>query len=73
YTVKRRPLYKGINKEIVKWMIRNGFHVDLSRIEGDKNYEDISTYKARYEQSELSKVLKSNKGTPAIIKNGGRL
>jgi hypothetical protein len=33
YTIKRRPLYKGINKEIVKWMIRNDFHVDLTKTE----------------------------------------
>ncbi|EOE5899611.1 ankyrin repeat domain-containing protein, partial [Salmonella enterica subsp. enterica] len=73
YTIERRPLYKGINKKVVKWMIRNGFHVDLSRTEGDENHEEIVAYKARYEQRELSKVLKSNKGTPAITKNGGRL
>lgn len=73
YTVKRIPLYKGINKETVKWMVRNGFHIDLNRIVGDKNHEEISTYKARYEQRELSKVLKSGGVKTAIIKNGGRL
>ncbi|EDK5262231.1 ankyrin repeat domain-containing protein [Salmonella enterica subsp. enterica serovar Enteritidis] len=73
YTIKRRPLYKGINKEIVKWMIRNDFHVDLTKTEGDKYHDDLVAYKTQYEQRELSKALKSNKGWPAITKNSGRL
>lgn len=73
YNDKRMPLYKGINKEIVKWMIRNGFHVDLNRIEGDKDYEEIVAYKIRHEQRALSKVLKNECVKPAITKNGGRL
>lgn len=73
FTYKRVPLYKGINKEIVKWMIRNGFHVDLTRTEGDKDHDKLVAYKARYEQRELSKVLKSSRGKPAITQNGGRL
>lgn len=73
YTIKRRPLYKGINKEIVKWMIRNGFHVDLSKTKGDKNHEEIVAYKTRYEQRELSKMLKKSSSIQGITQNGGRL
>ncbi|EAW1287343.1 ankyrin repeat domain-containing protein, partial [Salmonella enterica subsp. enterica] len=73
YTIKRRPLYKGINKEIVKWMIRNDFHVDLTKTEGDKYHDDLVAYKIRHEQRELSKVLKTTRGKTAITKNGGRL
>ncbi|EEX2797917.1 hypothetical protein CRD82_01865 [Escherichia coli] len=73
YNDKRIPLYKGINKEIVKWMIRNDFLVDLTKTEGDKDHDEIVAYKARREQRELSKVLKSNRDKPTIDKNGGRL
>ncbi|HGG6067512.1 TPA: ankyrin repeat domain-containing protein [Salmonella enterica subsp. enterica serovar Kiambu] len=73
YNDKRIPLYKGINKEIVKWMIRNDFLVDLTKTEGDKDHDEIVAYKTRREQRELSKVLKSNRRKPAIAKNDGRL
>lgn len=73
YNDKRIPLYKGINKEIVKWMIRNDFLVDLTKTGGDKNHKELVAYKIRREQKELSKVLKSRRGKHAITNNGGRL
>lgn len=54
-------------------MIRNYFLVDLTKTEGDKNHKELVAYKTRREQKELSKVLKSRRGKPAITKNGGRL
>ena len=66
-------MYKGINKEIVKWMIRNDFLVDLKKTEGDKKHKELVAYKTRREQKEFSTVLKSRRGKPAIAKNGGRL
>lgn len=45
YNDKRIPMYKGINKEIVKWMIRNDFLVDLNKTEGDKSIKNLSPIK----------------------------
>jgi hypothetical protein len=73
YNDKRIPMYKGINKEIVKWMIRNDFLVDLKKTEGDKKHKELVAYKTRREQKEFSTVLKSRRGKPGIAKNGGRL
>ncbi|EOV6092309.1 hypothetical protein [Raoultella ornithinolytica] len=73
YNNKRIPMYKGINKEIVKWMIRNDFLVDLKKTEGDKKHKELVAYKTRREQKEFSTALKSRRGKPGIAKNGGRL
>ncbi|MEQ4744003.1 hypothetical protein ABN140_26860 [Klebsiella michiganensis] len=59
YNDKRIPLYKGINKDIVKGMIRNVFLVGLTKTEGDKNHKELVAYKTRREQKEFSKVLKA--------------
>ena len=73
YKYKGGPLYKDIDKKIVKWMIRNKFLIDLTKISDDKNYGDILKYKASYEQKEISRHLKSIKNKSSTIKNGGRL
>lgn len=67
------PLYKDIDKRIVKWMIRNEFLIDLTKISDDKNYHDILKYKTSYEQKEISRKLKNAINKIAKVKNGGRL
>lgn len=67
------PLYKDIDKRIVKWMIRNNFLIDLTKISDDKNHEHILKYKTSYEQKEISRNLKHAANKIAKVKNGGRL
>ncbi|EOY3724680.1 ankyrin repeat domain-containing protein, partial [Klebsiella michiganensis] len=73
YKYKGGPLYKDIDKRIVKWMIRNKLLVDLSKINKHKDYEEINSYKIRREQKEISKHLKPAKSISVTVKNGGRL
>ncbi|WP_228732873.1 ankyrin repeat domain-containing protein [Klebsiella aerogenes] len=73
YNYDGAPLYKDIDKRIVKWMIRNEFLIDLSKISNDKNYDDISKYKASYEQKEISRHLKPSKNKSITVKHGRRL
>ena len=73
YNYDGSPLYKDIDKRIVKWMIRNEFHIDLTKISDDKNYDDILKYKTSHEQKEISRHLKPAKNKFTIVKNGGRL
>lgn len=73
YRSEGGPLYRDIDKEIVKWMIRNDFHVDLTKITKHKDYDDINKYKIRRDQREISKHLKVNKNKASINKSGGRL
>ncbi|EAQ5054787.1 ankyrin repeat domain-containing protein [Salmonella enterica] len=73
YNYDGGPLYKDIDKRIVKWMIRNEFLIDLTKISDDKNYDDILKYKTSYAQKEISKHLKSAKNISATVNPGGRL
>ena len=73
YNYDGGPLYKDIDKRIVKWMIRNKFFIDLAKISDGKNYDDILKYKTSHEKKEISKHLKPAKNKPTIVKNGGRL
>jgi uncharacterized protein len=73
YKYKGGPLYKDIDKRIVKWMIRNNFLIDLTKISDDTNHDDILKYKTSYEQKELSRYLKPAKNKSATVKYGGRL
>ncbi|EGE6941450.1 TPA: ankyrin repeat domain-containing protein [Escherichia coli] len=73
YKYKGGPLYKDIDKRIIKWMIRNNLLVDLSKINKHKDYEEINSYKIRREQKEISRHLKPAKSISATVKNGGRL
>ncbi|MCO5783307.1 ankyrin repeat domain-containing protein [Citrobacter meridianamericanus] len=73
YNYDGAPLYKDIDKRIVKWMIRNDFLIDLTKISDDKNYDDILKYKISHEQKEISEHLKPAKNKSTIVKNGGRL
>lgn len=73
YKYKGGPLYKDIDKRIVKWMIRNKCLIDLTKISDDKNYDDIIKYKTSYEQKEISRHLKPAKNKSATVKNAGRL
>ncbi|ECF3780031.1 ankyrin repeat domain-containing protein [Salmonella enterica subsp. enterica serovar Oslo] len=73
YNYDGGPLYKDIDKRIVKWMIRNEFLIDLTKISDDKNYNDILKYKTSYEHKEICRHLKPAKGKSPIIQNGGRL
>ncbi|MCX8981081.1 ankyrin repeat domain-containing protein [Citrobacter portucalensis] len=73
YKYDGEPLYKDIDKRIVKWMIRNEFLVDLTKITRHKDYEEINAYKIIREQKELSRYLKPIKNKPSKIKSDGRL
>ncbi|MEB5890307.1 ankyrin repeat domain-containing protein [Enterobacter roggenkampii] len=73
YKYKGDPLYKDIDKRIVKWMIRNEFLIDLTKISDDKNYDVLLKYKTSYEQKEISRHLKFTRNKSPVIKNGGRL
>lgn len=73
YKYKGGPLYKDIDKRIVKWMIRNKFLIDLTKISDDKNHDDVLKYKTSYEQKEISRHLKPAKNKSTTVKNGGRL
>ncbi|EOI3579042.1 ankyrin repeat domain-containing protein [Cronobacter turicensis] len=73
YKYKGGPLYKDIDKRIVKWMVRNKFLIDLTKISDNKNHDDILKYKTSYEQKEISRHLKAAKNKSASVKNGGRL
>lgn len=73
YKYKGGPLYKDIDKRIVKWMIRNNFLIDLTKISDDKNHDDILKYKTSYEQKEISRNLKHDKNKTAKVNNGVRL
>ncbi|MDM6777394.1 ankyrin repeat domain-containing protein, partial [Klebsiella michiganensis] len=73
YNYDGDPLYKDIDKRIVKWMIRNNFLIDLTKISDDKNHDHILKYKTSYEQKEISRNLKHAKNKIANVKNGGRL
>ncbi len=70
YKYNGDPLYKDIDKLIVKWMIRNKFLIDLTKISDDKNHDDILKYKTSYEQKEISRHLKPAKNKSTIVKNG---
>lgn len=73
YKYNGDPLYKDIDKLIVKWMIRNGFLIDLTKISDDKNHDDILKYKTSYEQKQISRHLNAIKSQSSKIKSGGRL
>lgn len=73
YNYDGNPLYKDIDKRIVKWMIRNEFLIDLTKISDDKNHDDILKYKTSYERKEMSRLLKPAKNKSTTAKNGGRL
>ncbi|EEF4509649.1 ankyrin repeat domain-containing protein [Salmonella enterica] len=73
YKSEGGPLYKNIDKRIVKWMIRNEFLIELTKISDDKNYDDILKYKTSHEQKEISRHLKLAKNISATVKTGGRL
>ncbi|HCM9211409.1 TPA: ankyrin repeat domain-containing protein [Enterobacter roggenkampii] len=73
YKYNGAPLYKDIDTLIVKWMIRNEFLIDLTKISDDKNYHNILKYITSYEQKQISKHLKAIKNQSSKIKSGGRL
>ncbi|EEU3610384.1 ankyrin repeat domain-containing protein [Escherichia coli] len=73
YNYDGGPLYKNIDKRIVKWMIRNKFFIDLTKISDDKNFNEILKYKTSHEQKEVSRHLKPAKNKSTTVKNGGRL
>lgn len=73
YKYNGDPLYKDIDKLTVKWMIRNEFLIDLTKISDDKNHDDILKYKTSYEQKQISRHLNAIKSQSSKIKSGGRL
>ncbi|MCO5782353.1 ankyrin repeat domain-containing protein [Citrobacter meridianamericanus] len=73
YNYDGGPLYKDIDKRIVKWMIRNKFFIDLTKISDDKNFNEILKYKNSHEQKEIFRHLKPAKNKTTTAKNDRRL